>query len=88
MDLDSVLWLENFLLTQVCVSPASLLPGNLPAPPLHLRRTSAAPPLQTEGLALVLVSHDREFLDRVTTKIVETEQGVAHSYAEIASRRG
>jgi len=35
---------------------------------------------QTEKLALVIVSHDREFLDRVCTKIVETNQGVAHSY--------
>ena len=35
---------------------------------------------QTEKIALVIVSHDREFLDRVCTKIVETNQGVAHSY--------
>merc|ERR1719171_137239 len=35
---------------------------------------------QTEKLALVIVSHDREFLDRVCTKIVETNQGVAYSY--------
>jgi len=34
----------------------------------------------TSSLALVIVSHDREFLDRVCTKIVETELGVAHSY--------
>jgi len=35
---------------------------------------------QTSKLALVLVSHDREFLDRVCTKMVETEYGVTHSY--------
>ena len=35
---------------------------------------------QTEKIALVIVSHDREFLDRVCTKIVETTQGVANSY--------
>merc|ERR1719161_2791801 len=35
---------------------------------------------QTSGLALCVVSHDREFLDRVCTKIVETEQGIARSY--------
>lgn len=29
---------------------------------------------QTSNLALVIVSHDREFLDRVCTRIVETEQ--------------
>ncbi|EOD15967.1 hypothetical protein EMIHUDRAFT_464368 [Emiliania huxleyi CCMP1516] len=34
---------------------------------------------QTSKLALVLVSHDREFLDRVCTKMVETEYGVTHS---------
>jgi len=50
MDLESVEWLERYLIEQ------------------------------TSSLALVLVSHDREFLDRVCTKIVETEQGVAHSY--------
>ena len=33
-----------------------------------------------EQLALVVVSHDREFLDRVCTKIVETEFGVTYSY--------
>jgi len=35
---------------------------------------------RTAGLALVTVSHDREFLDRVCTKIVETEYGVTHTY--------
>jgi len=35
---------------------------------------------RTEKLALVVVSHDREFLDRVCTKIVETEFGVTYSY--------
>ncbi|KAL1519337.1 hypothetical protein AB1Y20_022863 [Prymnesium parvum] len=35
---------------------------------------------QTSNLALVIVSHDREFLDRVCTRIVETEQGVAYPH--------
>lgn len=50
MDLDSVEWLERYLIEQ------------------------------TAGLALVIVSHDREFLDRVSTKIVETELGLAYTY--------
>jgi len=35
---------------------------------------------RTEKLAIVVVSHDREFLDRVCTKIVETEFGKTYSY--------
>ena len=50
MDLESVEWLERYLIEQ------------------------------TSSLALVIVSHDREFLDRVCTKIVETVQGEAFSY--------
>jgi len=29
---------------------------------------------------MVIVSHDREFLDQLCTKIVETERGVSHTY--------
>lgn len=29
---------------------------------------------------MVIVSHDREFLDTLCTKIVETERGVATTY--------
>merc|ERR1719171_1769095 len=50
MDLESVEWLERYLIEQ------------------------------TSSLALVIVSHDREFLDRVCTRIVETEQGVAYPH--------
>jgi len=50
MDLESVEWLEQYLIEQ------------------------------TSSLALAIVSHDREFLDRVCTKIVDTERGVAKSY--------
>ena len=50
MDLESVEWLERYLIEQ------------------------------TSDLALAIVSHDRECLDRRCTCIVETEQGVAHSY--------
>eukprot|EP01035_Chromulina_nebulosa_P017032 gene17032-22540_t len=48
LDLDSVYWLEDFLVKQ-----------NIP---------------------MVIVSHDREFLDRVCNKIVEVEDGVTHTY--------
>uniref|UniRef100_A0A7S2INT8 ABC transporter domain-containing protein n=1 Tax=Haptolina brevifila TaxID=156173 RepID=A0A7S2INT8_9EUKA len=50
MDLESVEWLERYLIEQ------------------------------TSSLALAIVSHDREFLDRVCTKIVDTERGIATSY--------
>ncbi|CAM9188644.1 unnamed protein product, partial [Phaeothamnion confervicola] len=36
--------------------------------------------LVSQKLPLVIVSHDREFLDRVCTKIVDTEGGVAATY--------
>lgn len=29
---------------------------------------------------MVIVSHDREFLDRLCTKIVETEQGITRTF--------
>ncbi len=36
--------------------------------------------LVEQGAALVVVSHDRAFLDRVCNQIVETERGVSRSY--------
>ncbi|CAM9110806.1 unnamed protein product, partial [Laminaria digitata] len=36
--------------------------------------------LQNQNLPMVIVSHDREFLDRVCTGIVDTDGGVAASY--------
>ncbi|CAM9802480.1 unnamed protein product [Chrysoparadoxa australica] len=36
--------------------------------------------LQNQNIPMVIVSHDREFLDRVCTKIVETDGGVASTY--------
>jgi hypothetical protein len=48
------------------VHPSCL--GALTAPP------SPPPPK-------VIVSHDREFLDQLSTKIVETERGVSSTYA-------
>ena len=36
--------------------------------------------LSEQSIAMVIVSHDREFLDRVCTKIVDTEGGVCASY--------
>ena len=36
--------------------------------------------LRKESIPMVVVSHDREFLDNVCTKIVETERGVATTY--------
>ena len=50
--------------------PPGCLPHHRPSPLL----------LRCDSYALAIVSHDREFLDRVCTKIVETEQGVAYSY--------
>jgi len=48
MDLDSVIWLESFLIKQ-----------NIP---------------------MLLVSHDREFLDKVCNKIIDVEEGKTISY--------
>lgn len=36
--------------------------------------------LQKQNIPMVIVSHDREFLDRVCNKIVEIEDGVTYSY--------
>ncbi|TAD80188.1 MAG: ABC transporter ATP-binding protein [Oscillatoriales cyanobacterium] len=36
--------------------------------------------LKQLGKALVLISHDREFLDRLCTSVVETERGVSTTY--------
>ncbi|KAI3431868.1 hypothetical protein D9Q98_010619 [Chlorella vulgaris] len=36
--------------------------------------------LKKQEIPMVIVSHDREFLDQLCTKIVETERGVAASY--------
>jgi len=33
-----------------------------------------------QDVPMVIVSHDREFLDNLCTKIVETERGVATTY--------
>eukprot|EP01032_Pedospumella_encystans_P014370 gene14370-16508_t len=48
MDLDSVIWLEEFL--------------------------------QRQNIPMLVVSHDREFLDKVCNKIVDVEDGVTVSY--------
>ncbi|KAK9809695.1 hypothetical protein WJX73_005997 [Symbiochloris irregularis] len=37
--------------------------------------------LRSQTLPMVVVSHDREFLDQLCNKIVETEHGVARTYA-------
>ena len=36
--------------------------------------------LRQQEIPMVIVSHDREFLDQLCTKIVETELGVSHTY--------
>ena len=36
--------------------------------------------LKKQEVPMVIVSHDREFLDQLCTKIVETEHGVATTY--------
>jgi len=42
--------------------------------------------LQTQNLPMVMVSHDREFLDRVCNKIVDTDGGVSTMYEGNYSR--
>ena len=36
--------------------------------------------LQSQDVPMVVVSHDREFLDQLCNKLVETEHGVATTY--------
>jgi hypothetical protein len=46
--------------------------------PCLLNHAAATTPAQE--VPMVIVSHDREFLDNLCTKIVETERGVASTY--------
>ncbi len=41
---------------------------------------SPSRPARPQEVPMVIVSHDREFLDQLCTKIVETERGVATTY--------
>jgi ATPase subunit of ABC transporter with duplicated ATPase domains len=36
--------------------------------------------LRQQSIPMVIVSHDREFLDRVCTKIVDAEGGICNEY--------
>jgi ATP-binding cassette subfamily F protein 3 len=36
--------------------------------------------LRQQNIPMVIVSHDREFLDRVCTKIVDAEGGICNEY--------
>lgn len=36
--------------------------------------------LKQQSVPMVVVSHDREFLDQLCTKVVETERGVSTTY--------
>lgn len=36
--------------------------------------------MKNQEIPMVIVSHDREFLDQLCTKIVETERGVTMSF--------
>ena len=49
-------------------------------PPLASCPLPAAGYLAKQEVPMVIVSHDREFLDQLCTKIVETERGVATTY--------
>lgn len=51
-------------------SPRSCLPNN----------STCCPVVSLQEVPMVVVSHDREFLDNLCTKIVETERGVATTY--------
>jgi hypothetical protein len=42
--------------------------------------STAAGYLKKQEIPMVIVSHDREFLDQLCTKIVETERGVAATF--------
>jgi hypothetical protein len=64
--------------------PCPLLIPNPFLPPCPLP-SSPPPPapagyLKKQEIPMVIVSHDREFLDQLCTKIVETERGVSTSY--------
>ena len=47
----------------------------------HATCLPACLPGGVQEVPLVIVSHDREFLDQLCTKIVETERGVSTTYA-------
>jgi ATP-binding cassette subfamily F protein 3 len=62
-------------------SPANLL--LLDEPTNHLDVSSRATverALQAYGGTLIVVSHDRVFMDRVTNRIIELDGGTAHTY--------
>ena len=64
------------LLPSPCPSPPPPRPPPPPPPP----RPAPAGYLKKQEIPMVIVSHDREFLDQLCTKIVETERGVSTSY--------
>jgi ATP-binding cassette subfamily F protein 3 len=71
----------RFRLARMLFSPANLL--LLDEPTNHLDVSSRATverALQAYGGTLVVVSHDRVFMDRVTNRIIELENGVLRDY--------
>lgn len=71
----------RFRMARILFSPANLL--LLDEPTNHLdvsSRATVEKALQNYSGTLVIVSHDRVFMDRVTTKIVEIENGSIRVY--------
>jgi len=71
----------RFRLARMLFSPANLL--LLDEPTNHLdvsSRTTVERALQAYTGTVVVVSHDRVFMDRVTNRIIELEDGSAHVY--------
>ena len=67
LDVEAIEWLEQYLKS---VDVRALL-ARQPAP--------RSPLIPLEQVPMVIVSHDREFLDQLCTKIVEVERGVVRA---------
>ena len=93
LDLESIEWMEDFLINQKIpmVGPVSLAPNasSLVYASIHIQTcmcvlihpyTARTRHAHAHAHAQVIVSHDREFLDRVCTKTVDCDQGKTYSY--------
>ncbi len=76
LDLDSIAWLEELL----CRSKASSRPALGAGRPPEGEQGSLGRPGASFRGALMLVTHDRAFLDAVSTRILELDRGVIRSY--------
>ena len=88
LDLDAIEWLEGG--PMCCRSSPVQTPPFHPSSKLWVHTSSAghaamcgrcaAGYLRKQEVPMVIVSHDREFLDQLCTKIVETERGVSQTF--------